>query len=58
MPFCEKENLAEVSRKYKIPYSTLYGWLRTGTIVLPRDEEKLGQLKKNKQGRYYLKEKK
>jgi hypothetical protein len=54
MPFRETENLAELSRKYRIPYPTLYGWVRAGKIVLPRDEEKLSRLRKNEQGRYYL----
>jgi len=38
MPFCKRENLAELSRKYGIPYPTLYWWVRAGRIVLPRDE--------------------
>jgi hypothetical protein len=37
-------------------HPTLYGLVRTGKIVLPRGEEKLCRLKKNEQGRYYLKE--
>src|ERR1700728_3447102 len=44
MPFCKKENLADLSRKYGIPYPTLYWWVRAGKIVLPKDEELLGQL--------------
>ena len=56
MPFRETENMAELSRKYRIPYPTLYGWVRAGKIVLPRDEERLSRLRKNEQGRYYLKE--
>ena len=34
--FCKKDNLAEISRKYAIPYPTLYWWVRAGRIVLPR----------------------
>ncbi len=58
MPFCKQENLAETSRKHGIPYATLYGWVRSGKIVLPKDEELLGRLRRNKKGRYYLKEEK
>lgn len=54
MPFCKKENLAEISRKYGIPYPTLYWWVRAGKIVLPKDEELLGQLRRDETGRYYL----
>jgi hypothetical protein len=54
MPFCKKDNLAEISRKYGIPYPTLYWWVRAGKIVLPRDEELLGQLRRDETGRYYL----
>jgi hypothetical protein len=56
MPFCKGENLAEISRKYCIPYPTLYGWVRTGRIVLPRDEKLLANLQRDKTGRYYRKE--
>jgi hypothetical protein len=56
MPFRETENLAEVSRKYGIPYPTLYWWVRVGRVLLPGDEVWLGKLRKNEQGRYYLKE--
>ena len=56
MPFCKRENLAEISRKYGIPYPTLYWWVRAGRIVLPRDEPLLGKLRKEKTGRYYRKE--
>lgn len=56
MPFCKEENLAEISRKYQIPYATLYWWVRAGKIVLPKDEALLSQLRRNKKGRYYLKE--
>jgi hypothetical protein len=56
MPFCKRENLAEISRKYGIPYPTLYGWVRIGRIVLPRDEELLSQLRRSKRGRYYRKD--
>jgi predicted site-specific integrase-resolvase len=57
MPFCKQENLAEISRKYEIPYPTLYWWIKSGKIVLPRDEKMLSQLRRNKKGRYYRKEK-
>ena len=56
MPFCKQENLAEISRKYGIPYPTLYWWVRAGRIVLPRDEELLANLRREKTGRYYRKE--
>ena len=56
MPFCKRENLAEISRKYGIPYPTLYWWVRAGRIVLPRDEPLLGKLQREKTGRYYRKE--
>jgi predicted site-specific integrase-resolvase len=56
MPFCKRENLAEISRRFGIPYATLYGWVRAGRIVLPRDEALLGQLRKDKKGRYYREE--
>jgi hypothetical protein len=54
MPFCKKDNLAEISRKYAIPYPTLYWWVRAGKIVLPRDEELLAQLRRTEHRRYYL----
>jgi transposase-like protein len=57
MPFCKNDNLAEISRKHDIPYATLYGWVKAGKIILPRDEELLSQLRRNKKGRYYRKEK-
>lgn len=57
MPFCKDENLAEISRKYEIPYATLYWWVKAGKIVLPRDLELLSQLRQTKKGRYYRKEK-
>jgi len=56
MPFCKRENLAEISRKYGIPYPTLYWWVRAGRIVLPRDETLLGELRRDKTRRYYRKE--
>jgi hypothetical protein len=56
MPFNKQENLAEISRKYTIPYGTLYWWLNSGKIILPRDEELLKKLRKNKRRRYYLEE--
>lgn len=58
LPFSKKENLAEISRKYKIPYHTLYHWVKSGKIVLPRDEELLKTLKRSNNGRYYRKESK
>jgi len=54
MPFCKQENLAEISRKYGIPYPTLYWWVRAGKIVLPKDEKLLGRLRRDENGRYYL----
>jgi len=53
MSFCKYDNLAEVARKVNIPYSTLYYWLQTGKISLPRDEELLAQLHRSDKGRYY-----
>jgi predicted site-specific integrase-resolvase len=56
MAFFKNENLAEVSRNCGIPYATLYWWVRTGRIVLPRDLDLLGQLRRSSTGRYYQEE--